>query len=314
MTSTIDIHPANADEQLAAYRNVHEVWGGDAPLDAFVERRLASLQHNRAAWWVLTVTEAGQAPVVAASLGCYPLHFGTADGEHHTGFGFGAVHTRPEHRRRGLADRLCREVIRVRREQGDRFAVLFSDIDPGYYARMGFVRTATRRWRASDLHTLAHSGPVARLKRVEEPERRIRTLNAAYAAHHAADPVHLRRPAEYWRYSLTKYPDDLFLSVDGNQGYLRVSISPEHGGVHLIEVALKDPDRSAAALRGLAHYALDFRTLQFISGWARPPKALRTTLFTSTPLTRAIPMIVDLSGELGEEQLAQTRLWSSDHF
>ena len=48
----VSIHPATAEERLAAYRNVHETWGRGLPLDEFLARRLKSVGHNRARWWV----------------------------------------------------------------------------------------------------------------------------------------------------------------------------------------------------------------------------------------------------------------------
>jgi len=50
--ASLELHPASPEERLAAYRNVHDVWGGGLPLQQHVERRLASVRHNQADWYV----------------------------------------------------------------------------------------------------------------------------------------------------------------------------------------------------------------------------------------------------------------------
>ncbi len=56
--------------------------------------------------------------------------------------GIGAVHTRDDRRREGLAARLVEAVMAEAADLGYAAAFLYSDIDPGYYARLGFVALA----------------------------------------------------------------------------------------------------------------------------------------------------------------------------
>ena len=62
MTNQLDIHPASPDEQLATSRNVYDVWSGGFSLEEHLERRLTSVQQNRADWFVGTL----QGEVVAS--------------------------------------------------------------------------------------------------------------------------------------------------------------------------------------------------------------------------------------------------------
>ena len=133
MTDAFQIQPASENQRLAAYRNVHEVWSDDLPLDEFLARRLRSVMHNRAEWFVLCV---GQS--VASSLGRYPLQFNLG-GTIVKGSGIGAVHTPPEHRQRGYATALLRQVNEWSRRDGFQVSLLFSDIDPAYYERLGYI-------------------------------------------------------------------------------------------------------------------------------------------------------------------------------
>lgn len=53
--------------------------------------------------------------------------------------GLGAVFTRPTERRKGAASALIREALREASDLGYDAALLYSDIDPAYYERFGFV-------------------------------------------------------------------------------------------------------------------------------------------------------------------------------
>lgn len=67
--------------------------------------------------------------------------------------GIGAVFTRPSARRRGAASRLLEEVMREAGDLGYDAALLYSDIDPDFYARLGFVALPAieHQARAEDL-------------------------------------------------------------------------------------------------------------------------------------------------------------------
>ena len=64
------IHKANRKQRLEAHRNSYESWGEGKGIDAYIQRCLTSLRHNRATWWVLE--EDG---IVVSSLALHPLHF-----------------------------------------------------------------------------------------------------------------------------------------------------------------------------------------------------------------------------------------------
>ncbi|HEY7292775.1 MAG TPA: GNAT family N-acetyltransferase [Vicinamibacterales bacterium] len=74
---------------------------------------------------------------VLASAKLYELD-AVADGRPVRIAGIGAVFTMPEHRRRGAASELVERVIEHAAAGGADLAMLFSEIDPAYYARLGF--------------------------------------------------------------------------------------------------------------------------------------------------------------------------------
>lgn len=131
---------ASPEERREAFAQVHGTWSHADHPDVHLQKRLASIQHSRAQWWVLR-NENG----VISSCGAYPLRLFGPDGEREAR-GFGAVYTVPEMRGKGCAAKLLRFVMDHYYALGSSDFILFSDIDPGYYERLGFHRLSSWRW------------------------------------------------------------------------------------------------------------------------------------------------------------------------
>ncbi len=134
MTGKLDIHPASSEERIQIYRNVFEFWPMAPRLEEHLRLRLNSAKHERAHWYAGCLD--GK---VVASLGCHPLkyHF---EGQEVDGFSIGSVHTVPEYRRRGFAAEVMDWAERDQKRKGARLSSLYSDIDPHYYGRQGYLR------------------------------------------------------------------------------------------------------------------------------------------------------------------------------
>jgi predicted N-acetyltransferase YhbS len=131
---------ANKDEITQAFAQVHAIWPHDPNPELHLQKRLASVQHQRATWFV--VEEAG---AVVCSLGAYPFQlFGP--GEDRKARAFGAVFTPEPHRGQGHAARLIRWVCDYYAEQGTLDFILYSDIDPAYYQKLGFQILPSYEW------------------------------------------------------------------------------------------------------------------------------------------------------------------------
>lgn len=261
---SLDLHAASAEERISAYRNVHDVWGGGLSLDQHVERRLKSAQHNRADWYVGCVD--GR---VAVSLGCYPLQF-HLHGQQIAGFAIGSVHTHPDFRRRGHAAELIRWVEGARREQGERLALLYSDIDCNYYARLGYLECPAWEGKTS-ANSAAALGHQAnwRLERIDGAASSD-DLMRRYENYHGRLPLAVARPHEYWHFTLAKQPhDDFFYLRDRNskvRGYARLTPRDDH--LRIADYALDDDDDalSEALLAGTIQLARE-RQLARVATW-----------------------------------------------
>lgn len=291
MTDELDIHPASESERRAAFRNVFDVWPMAADIDEHVALRRASPAHARARWFV--GTRGGR---VVTALGCHSLVFRLL-GERAPGIAICSVHTIAEARGRGFAERLVRRVEEVMAERGARLALLYSDIDPDYYERLGYrLCPAWEGWTATafaphDVPNEPHVVPFAPLPSLGE-------LAEMHAAFHAADAISIDRDEEYWRHLLDRGPTDSFLWIVDRTGrrlgFLRVRESKDR--VTLRDFALADHSEAAhRALAGaLSALAKDGRVA---GGWMPDRPAFRAR-FALRPRRMEITMLKPLDPAL----------------
>jgi predicted N-acetyltransferase YhbS len=134
---SVDLIPAEGailDEILSA---TFEIWNDG--LDPSAYRQYYAAQ-RRTVWgrthlhrWALV-----DGVEVLASAKLYRLH-GVLDGRPVRIAGLGAVFTQPAHRRRGHARTIINRLLERETAEGADLALLFSEIDPEYYARLGFT-------------------------------------------------------------------------------------------------------------------------------------------------------------------------------
>jgi len=214
----LDIHPASDAERIELYRNVHDVWGRGLPLEEHIRRRLTSPQHNRARWFVGCVE--GK---VATSLGVYALEF-RYRGEIVPGMAIGAVHTHADFRGRGFAPELIGWVEdEYRRQHGTAISLLYSDINPGYYARLGYVECPAWEFDFEPAAVVLNGLKSLELHPIPLPATP--SISRLYEDFHRDLPFSIHRSTDYWQYLELKAPrDDVFAigPPDDPDGYVRI--------------------------------------------------------------------------------------------
>ncbi len=220
MADDLQIHAASHDEQAAAHANVFDIWSKGLPLAEHVRARLDSPKHRLAQWYVGCLD--GR---VVVSLGCYPLAF-VWRGERVRGFAIGSLYTVGEVRGRGFAPRLLDWVERRQRAAGAALGLLYSDIDPDYYARLGYALCPSLEgW--IDPRTFSPERPPAHHLELLAAEPHLPELAALYAEYHGATPLSIARDRQYWQALLARAPDDRFYRLaddrHGWHGYLRLA-------------------------------------------------------------------------------------------
>ena len=276
----------------------------------YLERCLDSPRHNRAEWWVLSVDG-----TVAASLGLHPLQF-RYSGQLVSGFGLGSVHTRSDMRRRGHAMKLCRSAMNAAMARGDEFGLLFTDIAPEYYARLGFRSCTYERFVCTDPQALAESGPHCRLEPFEGQEN-IDFLSSCYQSGHEDYDLAIWRDRSEWLFLLESNPDLNFLRLrdHGGSDLGYAWIYQDSKTLIPVELVLFRPDRNAEsqAIRALAGLALS-RSIPKIGGWQPPPPCL-SDFFSVERRSKARPMIwVEPDSTLPAGLISHTPIYSSIYF
>lgn len=126
------VRRASPEDMPAVHMMGHDTWSeGQAPAE-HVAACQASTKYLSGTWYVLD--HDGQA---VSALICYRNAFGLPERV----MGIGSVATSPSHRRRGFASALISEVMaRLSAERPIDAFLLYSDVDPAIYERLGFVR------------------------------------------------------------------------------------------------------------------------------------------------------------------------------
>ncbi len=131
-----------ADERAAYFQGVQPIWGGGLDEARFVafQRRLADSPEAQDRYRLLGLFEGGS---FLSAMKAYELQ-GRFAGRPLQLLGIGAVFTPPHLRRRGSAAAMLSLAMDDYAQRGCAAAVLFSDIDAGYYERLGFRMLESR--------------------------------------------------------------------------------------------------------------------------------------------------------------------------
>ena len=261
-TPTLDCHLASSTEKAAAFRNVHEFWGGDSQIDEFVKQRLASRHHQRATWYVGCVDG-----TVVCSLGAFPFELGLADSIERAIF-IGCVHTRPENRGQGFAPQLFEFAENAEQQAGVKWSLLFSDIAPSYYERLGYqISTApsicikpSTYVTQSDCFTL----------RPFDSTQHLQTLSNIYKQHFLGKLFFIHRNDDHWEHIVQQHKDDqwFWLCNDTGKTVGYVLLQTSQAKMVLKDFALQTPtsEQFRRCLATLSHY-YNKQQINEIVGW-----------------------------------------------
>lgn len=308
--SSLDCHLATPAEREAAYRNVSDVWSMGLSPEEHLRRRLTSPKHQSARWYVGCLD--GQ---VVTSLGAYPLEL-RIHGHVLPSVAIGSVHTLPAFRGRGLAPRLLDWVHAFLQARGTRATLLYSDIEPEFYARLGYRRCPCYvGWVEASPRTAASSGPrhQAPLTRFD-PTEEVARMAELYDAYHGRFAISIARSAQYWQQLLCRGENDEFYWLGTSRevrGYVRLAC-------HEAELRISDfalttspasTDAAESLYRGIVELAGETGAAR-VGGWL-PKTAAAQRCFRLEPRTQEIAMIkvLDEADRFDDDALRQT-----DHF
>jgi GNAT superfamily N-acetyltransferase len=242
-----------------------------------------------------------------------------AGGREARALGIGAVFTRESERGKGHAPALIRSMIREAKDLGYAAAILYSDIDTAYYARLGFIALP-----AVDHFALTVALPDAdalafRPAAKGDLDRLIAWYEASWAASpEALRPLRSRALFRFFQWR-NRVADTWILSEGGRDvGYLLASLDdplrdlpePRPDGLLWVDewsapgVA---PARVLATIRAVA----ELRGAREIGLWRRP--GLGPWPYRTAPRTASFPMILPIAPGLTVDP-ARDFLGSFEHF
>jgi GNAT superfamily N-acetyltransferase len=306
MADDLDIHPASESERTEAFNNLHDVWSGGRSVEEHLRHRLTYPKHRNADWYVGCV--GGR---VVVGLGCYRIDF-RVRGRLEPGYAFGEVHTRAECRGRGFAPRLLAWVEDHQKSQGREIGMLYSDIDPGYYARLGYVMCPSHEGWTDPKHSTAQPSSSCLLVPFVGPEE-LTGMAAIYTPSHSKRAVSIARSPAYWEYLVSRDPKNEFFwatnSAGARLGYARIAFSPEELKIRDVALVDEDETRRRDLLVELFRLGRE-RGVKRVGGWMAD-MPLHRALFTLQPRRREITMLKSLrAGITIDSQLAT----DVDHF
>ncbi len=308
MDETLTIRVANEDERRAAHGNVHDVWSRGLPVEELARFRMASPLHRRATWYVGLVNDR-----VVTGLGSHPILY-RVRGEEVRGIGIAAVHTLPDFRGRGFAPRVIEFAEQDQRASGMRMSMLFSDVDPAYYGRIGYQRCPAH-------HALVRVSESAAEEPLQlksfDPLAEVSSIRELYHSAFRNAAFAIIRTEEYSQHLIARSPQDEFLwLIDDQQraGYARVRIDGKRMQLREAIVANDEPRLRIALYRQIALLAKQ-RELPQVEGWLPNDSASREVMHVE-PRVEEITMLKSLDPSVSFDESclqAADRLNEIDH-
>ena len=295
----LDVHVASASERAAAHRNVYSQWPTAPTLEEHVKFRLEAPRHAGATWFAGCID--GQ---VVSSLATYPFGFRVGT-EELTGIGIGSVFTVTEHRGRGYAPVLIHGVEEAARKQGIGMSILYSDLDPSYYERLGYLACpAFCGWRATNTPCTT---PPVRLKEFSAPSE-VDTLASLYDADHGQRRFSVLRDRANWEVAIAHFPHDRFYWIAEDQakrrGYVRVRVKDD--ALRIVDTAfLPDAREYEEGVYAALLERARGEGLERLGGWLINSEAGRS-FFDVEPRSEEVTMVkpLDWSGTLEAADLS----------
>ena len=238
--------------------------------------------------------------------------------------GFGAVFTPPAGRGRGAASRLLELLMERSRAEGALLASLFSEIGPGFYARLGFRPVP---FDEVTVNVTLKGGSPAMLVRAGV-ERDLPDIAALDATRSSGVRFALRRSPSLLAYALTKKrllaglgPPGLrqlefFIAEEGASAVAYVVLSENANGWTLEEAGDRDP--AGARLGGMLQVLLarepSHRPPLIRAWWPRAMPVPPQLQLTDRSEARDIFMVRPLADVAMPETADDVFYWRSDYF
>jgi len=173
------------------------------------------------------------------------------DGKPLRAIGLGAIFTQPGHRGSGAARHLVEDILAGAAAEGIGLALLFSEIGPDYYARLGFTALATHDQLLRVAESTRRGAPMTMVRGGEE--RDLADIAAMGVVRAARYRFHLERDRDLIQYAIAKRrllaglgppgarEVQFFIAEEGASAVAYVVISARAGQWTIEECGDRDP-------------------------------------------------------------------------
>lgn len=172
------------------------------------------------------------------------------DGRIRRALGIGAVFTPPPHRGRGAASELITRMLDTARAEGYELALLFSEIDPAFYERLGFLPVPLIE--STFIVDQKRGGAPAMLVRSGD-DKDVPAIVEMSAARSAASRLALERSEDFVRFAITRRrllaglappgtrSSEFLVVEEGHQAVAYLVCTSENGRWMIEECGDRDP-------------------------------------------------------------------------
>jgi predicted N-acetyltransferase YhbS len=302
------------DERLVreAASHTHPFWGKSVDLTTHTAFQLEQLR--RAGPSILRyVGLVDDTAGLVASIKRYTLALALPGGTVASVVGIGAVYTREDARKTGAASALVEAVLAEARAQGHAAGLLYSDIDPAFYARLGF-----HAFPAFEHAAAAAALPDSSLLSVRRVEDRDEAaMLAAYEASFDASFLRPHRSLAVLRYFRWRNRADgawILRADDRDVGYLFATARGAGPDRTLWVDEWAAPGIARASVFGVVRRLAEREGARTVAGWLRPEEA--RPFFDARQRPAEIPMLAPLDDRLRPEAIPPDRAYFGplDHF
>jgi GNAT superfamily N-acetyltransferase len=290
-----------SNEHIAQYcESSLSSWGNGWTLEVYTQRNLGHMaRSNGLLHFCGVLNDQGE---LLASLKRYQLTISTPKKQNIPAIGIGAVFTREIARRQGAASELLQRVLEEAKQEGIEAALLFSDIKPDFYERLGFVAYEAVD-RSLSVEGIPQSNALTREFTASDEDfcyqSRIQSWDAS-AARCAPTLAEWR----FFRWRNAKNPCIILQQGGRDIGY--VIVEAEERCLWIEEWAAPGipEDVVLSVLFDIARH----HGKSEIKGWLPPSKM---TSYQEEPRSQAIPMLYCFDRSIQPERAL---FWSVEHF
>lgn len=195
--TTLQLEQANNQDILKILRQTRTIWSGGLSFDKFMQ----AVQHQLAHPWGKKnvryfLLKSGS--TIVANLKLYSICISSRGKDFKVG-GIGAVYTMAEHRHQGFAKKLIQHVIELARNENLDGLLLYSDIDPDFYSRLGFIELGCYNFEVSPETNSSFDAQITSLQ-----EEHVPSLLRSYNRFLSRRQYGCRRSELFWRYKIAR--------------------------------------------------------------------------------------------------------------